>query len=747
MEERGILNHTMAHGVFVGPPCSGKNSLMERLLGKMPSNLSPSTGLLETIIQVQVVQMTATFAANVEESVWSIMDYDDEAIKLMVINIHSENECSGKTVPQTGAESEQYAQYEPVRRAQPRSTQQISGPKKLFAAGAYLFSKMFKGLRKGNMGASVQTQSNQAIKQSSPCEPSPQLLDSFIPPSEILKQALRNKGGLRALQQHFEKTWSLYLTNTGGQIEFQEVLPLVVSGPSIFFFTFRLDRKLDERYEIEYRLSDGTRSEPYKSTLTTIQGILQTLASIAAMGTFTYEDLHKRVIPLRPKVFLIGTHKDLLDDKIADDHIKKIDKQLKDVICSTKHYEDLVRFASQSQLIFTVNNFSESESDFKMIRSVVEVVVEQDGFEMASPSHWLIFSLAIRKYPSPVIRYDECFEIAKSCKITDKKEFDLALNFIHSKMGLIRYFPDEHLKNIVIVHPQFLFDKVTELIVGTFTFEKLAGNMYVINEFKRKGIVSVSDLESIGARNMSGITTFQFRKILESLRIAAPFKMKGEEKYFIPCVLAHADQPDITFTELPCAHGPTPPLLISFECGYCPKGVSGGVITYLMVNEMQSNFAWMLKPKNIFRDQVSFLVGPYDTIVLKILSTHLEVICIPGDLDQDDRKKCPLKEVCVEVRRAVEKGVREVTHDINYVQAHHSLSFSCKAPTCSGHHPAKIIYHNKNPSSLLCEKTDKRFKLPTGYEIWFNNKSNDDSSLSSKNIIMLVIKDSSPLSA
>ena len=38
MEERGMLDHTIVHGVFVGPARSDKNSLMERLLGRMPSS-------------------------------------------------------------------------------------------------------------------------------------------------------------------------------------------------------------------------------------------------------------------------------------------------------------------------------------------------------------------------------------------------------------------------------------------------------------------------------------------------------------------------------------------------------------------------------------------------------------------------------------------------------------------------------------------------------------------------------------
>ena len=67
-------------------------------------------------------------------------------------------------------------------------------------------------------------------------------------------------------------------------MEFQEVLPLLVSGPCMFFYTFRLDRDLNECYEIHYELPDGTTSDSYKSSMTTIEGIVQSLASIAAMG-------------------------------------------------------------------------------------------------------------------------------------------------------------------------------------------------------------------------------------------------------------------------------------------------------------------------------------------------------------------------------------------------------------------------------------------------------------------------------
>lgn len=59
----------------------------------------------------------------------------------------------------------------------------------------------------------------------------------------------------------------------------------------------------------------------YVSTLNTTEGIMQTLASISAMGTFIYKGLQKRKVPLRPKVFFI---EDQLGSKTADDYIAKV---------------------------------------------------------------------------------------------------------------------------------------------------------------------------------------------------------------------------------------------------------------------------------------------------------------------------------------------------------------------------------------------------------------------------------------
>jgi hypothetical protein len=277
-------------------------------------------------------------------------------------------------------------------------------------------------------------------------------------------------------------------------------------------------------------------------------------------------------------------------------------------------------------------------------------------------------------------------------------------------MGLIRYFQYDDVKDLVIIHPQFLFDKVTELIVDTFTFERVG--VPKMTKFKQNGIFSLREFEAASSRRSTDIQPLQFARLLERLRIAAPFQMDGERMYFFPCVLAHALE-DV-YQLLMLTSTPIPQLVVTFKCGYCPNGLAGALIKYLMANEMESCYTWEIYTDKIFRNQVSFHVGPLDTIILRITPTYLEIVCIPGNFPNRD-KKCPLSKVCSEVRNAVEAGIKQVMSDINYVNAQHGLTFRCR---CKGDHPASLKYLGTEPYILYCSKTNEQYPLSPEHEHW-----------------------------
>ena len=561
-------------------------------------------------------------------------------------------------------------------------------------------------------------------------------------PLDMFKSAIKSKG-LWGLSQQLEHYWSLYLTNTGGQTEFQELLPLLVSGPSMFLITFRLDRDLNKRYEITYEVlstvegSTQPRSYEYTSSNTPLGAILQTLASIDAVGTYSYEDKGRKSVPLTYKVFIIGTHYDVLErsvqrnSNLLKSRIQEIDKAIREEVGSTS-YHGHIEYATDYQMIFTVNNFSDHDKDFQLIRSRVDEVVRRGDFRMTSPSHWLIYSLVLRQLANNIESYDNCFDIAQECGINDHKELDEALHFLHTKMGLIRYFPHDELKQFVIIDPQVLFDRVTELIVETFTFKEVSKQTK--DDFSEKGIFSLTDYKRISNQNKPDplLCPERFLKLLEYLRIAAKFEDKEARavKYFFPCALSHVDK----LWKNSCGDiesNPVPPLVISFKCGYCPMGVGGALIVYLIANERTkktgSNYHWEFQPKGVFRDQVSFLVHPsYNTVTLKISPTHLEIKYFP-DSDETDSEE--IYATCAEICEAIKDGIKDVTADINYIRnIEQTFTFYCDAKECADcrKHPAITTLTTLNePKKLICPKDKRRkFNLPEGYKYWFQCTNN-----------------------
>ena len=391
--------------VFLGPARSGKSSLIDRLTGGEPAPLSPSTGVAEEPVHVQV-RRSKSFPLSVTDSIWFKLTYKSEARELLLSISHSFSRSKETEAQEahTGVESD---------------------------------SGIPEAEEIADLSPEVPTHVSQQVSQESNSS-SASLPEGYKSPFDILRAVVSGED----INEYFEKSWSLYLTDTGGQMEFQDLLPLLVSGPSVFFITFRLDQDLNQVFTIQYELPGGNKSQPYQTTLTVMEAILQSLASISSMGTFVYKGLQKQEIPIRPKVFLVGTHKDLLDPETAVEQIHKIDQYLQSIITSTSHYHDgLVEFATPSQLIFTVNNLAPGDTDFQKIRLAVEKLVHRGEFKVSSPSHWLILSLVIRYLKSRIISFDECFSVAQQCGITDEAELKEALHFLHTKLGVVRTFP------------------------------------------------------------------------------------------------------------------------------------------------------------------------------------------------------------------------------------------------------------------------------------------------------------------
>ena len=709
MKKKGTINRTVAHGIIVGPGRSGKNTLMNRLMGigsPDSSFKSPSTGVLENVVMVEVKKL-CTVATAVKNLEWKRLEYDEEALELMMTTAKyysaMSNPMDVKFIVQDrplrfkGDVVHSTCKSSPLSSANPSTDLGRSnkgdnlsvGPKTSKAAGST--SLTHHDMEMSNRNVAVYS--------------------SDVEPVDIFKRAvkLRSMDGLR---EQLESSWSLYLTNTGGQIEFQEYLPLLVCGPSVFFVTFPLHYDLNEPYIVKYQPSDGEENK-YKSPATLLEELLQILATINAL------DYNHSDADIKPKVYFVGTHRDYLPESEAEDIILEIDKQIQECVRQTSlFHQGSIQFAQSSQqMIFTVNNLSNDDNDFRKIRSSVQQTVERKcnkEFTVKCPSSWLVFSLILRaKHKSnQVLSFDECFTIAQDCGISQYRELKEALLFIHSRLGLVRYFDVDDLRTYVVIDPQILFDKITHLLVKTFISDNAEQND--IEAFKKRGIFSVEFVKRIsesGSFN-SKLPFTWLTKLLNYLRIAALFKDKKGEKYFFPSALCHAPEPhsnQVSNLDAP------PSALIVFESGFCPRGISGALIKCLMTNEMKSERLWELLPHKIHRNQVTFHIMACGNITLKILPTHLE-ICLDSESDISETES---KVTCEEAFIQINSSMKIVTSQ--HMKCKYFWTFYCTQSTCKAHpHPAEIEWDGNNPLKLKCKVSNPyRWRdLPKGYEIW-----------------------------
>ena len=685
----GKIKRKLAHSMFVGPTGSGKSSLMYRLLKRARKKLSLSTGISDPIIIVDIdVDNPSTFHSItvINPNTWEEVEYDVSLVSQM--NPVSVTTSSPEVKPKLVSPSDEM----PEDSEMPSSSGNLTTPQSPSA-----------------VPSAEETSENTVEVKPTPADSTTNLSDSEI--SEIIFSAIAKCGGFEAFRAFLTKSASLYLRDTGGQVEFQEMISLLVFGPSIFLFVFRADLDFQSPFTIEYRSSETETTNSYTSSITIEEALVQCLASVYAMDT----PGKAGVKTYKPLVFIIGTHKDKLGP-LADEKISKLNEHLNSVI-SKSGFEDLVEYAdaSKSQVMFAVDNNSESDEDFKAIRSKIHSLINgRDEFTIEYPITYLLFCLELQNLKRSVLSFHECVVMAAKYGIVGDQVSHL-LQFLHLRIGVIQYHDVDGLRHIVVKEPQVLFSKVTDLITRTFSCKALRGNEQ--RDFQ-KGILTASVFKTVTGSD-DQITCEEFLKLLVHLRIITPYPSttseEKEERYFIPCVLNHVQES--SEEEL---HTDIIPLSVRFKCSHCPKGLFGVLVTHLMTPESDGEpacISFTLIEDKIFKDQVSFEVRSHadeDELCLKILPSQLEMEFFPS---LNDDRDLSIGEVCNNVRRVVETSIFRSLNDLHYNKDKVLPIMCLRCERCSELHP---VNKGRDYHKVTCKKFHTTSCIPAQGKYWYN---------------------------
>ena len=374
----------------------------------------------------------------------------------------------------------------------------------------------------------------------------------------------------------------------------------------------------------------------------------------------------------------------------------------------------MIVFCSKAQMIFPINNMSDDYDDIQQVKNAVERIgFSSEDYKITTPCTWMIFAITLRHLSERVLSFDQCMKIGKECGIDTQEEMNDALWYLHHNVGILRHFQTHpKLCEIVIKDPQYIFDKVTELTISTFTFQKVGP--YEHEQFSKKGIFSRDALAKM-SMDSDILTTDTFAVLLEHLHILVPIELDGNDKYFAPSALTHADLP-------PQAQPLSiiPPLVVVFECGFCPKGMFGSLVASLLKKDKLSEFDWKLEEESVYRNQICLSIGPYDSFQFALSSTHV-MISLKATTKKD--RKIPLGRICCDIRCEVERSIRTVIEVLHYTQrAKHVFAFACPEPSPHDQsHAATINFSPEGePCNLTCPFNNKRYDLPERYLLWFD---------------------------
>ena len=680
--ENGTIDRKLANFTFVGPTGSGKSSLMARLLRRARKELCLSTGVCDPVVIVDVNFYSAT---AVDSDTWEEVEYDLSLLRQMNqegLVTSSPNQLLSK----------------------PSELAEVPTPSTSSTA-----SLILEPARPPEHGHIRPKQSG--IVRARPTAPSTTPLFNTRVNDTILS-AVKRHGGPKSFLTYLKKGMSLYLRDTGGQVEFQEMIALLIIGPSIFLFVFRIDCDFKGKFFVEYRTGKNESINRYTSSITTEEAFLQCLSSVYAMGTQGNTD----VKTYKPLVLIVGTHKDNLGLS-AEVKIAELNKHLDSLIIKNG-FLDLVQYAdsSKGQVMFAVDNTSGSDEDFNVIRSQVHSLISgRDEFTIEYPITYLLFCLELQNLKRSVLSFEECKDMAANYGIMGDQVSHL-LQFLYLRLGVIHYYDVDGLRHIVVKEPQVLFNKVTDLIIRTFSSRALTTK----EQFDfQKGILTASVLKSV-VGSADHLTCQDFLKLLVHLRIITPYpstiQREQEERYFIPCVLNHIEKPEEEVLRTDIL-----PLSVQFRCSHCPKGLFGVLVTHLMTPESEDrpdgHISFVLDECKIYKDQVSFKVCCYadvDELCLKMLPTHLEVKFFPSLGEDRDQS---IGKVCNNIRQVIETSILRSLHDLHYNKdkVMPITCFGCN--NCSDLHQVK---KGKNHCKMYCEQVRTNSRLPNQARCWFN---------------------------
>ena len=425
----------------------------------------------------------------------------------------------------------------------------------------------------------------------------------------------------------FDVDW-MYLTDSGGQPQFLDVLPLLYRSESLHIVVTRLDEGLDDRPKVRfYNKGEDVYKLPDQLTLTNRE-FIERACQIAEAQAMSEKFV--------PKVMVVGTHKDKLGIN-SKARLKKINEELRKI--HQKYRRVLIR-KSDDEIIFAVNAMApvgkERQQYTEELQACILEAAEETRIEIDVPLKWLAFHLDLDK-TGGIVRKSECYKTGEILGM-GRSDVDEALKYF-DKVGLLLHYPDD-VPDLVFTKMDSLISRLSRLITASFI---TPGSSVTApyDRLREKGLFNKSFLPIIFEDLYESREEFSdddFLKILECLKISVHV---GDDDYFLPSALS---------LNTPSSNSPFPmscvPLVYSWDEQILPHGFFLTLVVELLRQKKSEDDLHFELRKDVIqcRHEIQLIVAKRR---------------IPGVVKLGDRKRWV--EVCYSDDMKYCRQLREVT--------------------------------------------------------------------------------------
>ena len=377
----------------------------------------------------------------------------------------------------------------------------------------------------------------------------------------------------------YETHW-IYCVDSGGQAAFIDIAPALLHYNPVNILTLKLNEKLKDKPKFFFSVKGERIGQPVERQITHLQLLEASCRSLVSVNPPDLRNIYINLSHKEPHFIVLGTYLDKIDEcsESLDDK--------NGILWSTlERFSEMIVSYRQSgeMMIFPINAIARGEEEIKMA-DLIRRKICQSYIEAEIPARWFLFQLDLdqlqKTSKTKIISKSECLRLGEALKMVPQ-DVEAALMYYHD-LTIFLYFP-QVLPHVVFLHPQPLFDKLSELI--SISFADAVDHLEVkgINippgahkQLKTEGIFQRELLTSVLSQGFSPeFSSGDFLKLMENVFIIAALPQEG--KYFIPCVL-----PTTTLSEsLKCIFSKnTDPLVLTW--GMCP--LPQGLFPALVVN-------------------------------------------------------------------------------------------------------------------------------------------------------------------